>query len=95
MKFNFLRTLGFSFLVLHGVQSMAVFNSDEMQTATQSAIFELKKTEPGHFPHITGFKTWASAEDAKVKLYISHDGMTMEFNYLCNKHPGTIDCHIQ
>ena len=42
------------------------------------------------------------AYDATVKITVSigvatfpHDGMTMDFNYLCHKHDDGIECHAQ
>lgn len=76
-------------------QAMAAFSLDELHVATATGISELTKTAPEHIPHVNAYKTWISGEDAKVKLYVAHDGMNMEFNYLCHKHPGKIECHAQ
>lgn len=95
MKNRITKALVGTLVALSSSSAFAAFNVEELHIATKAAVSELTKAAPEHVAHISGYKTWVSAEDAKVKLYISHDGMTMEFNYLCNRHPGSIDCHVQ
>lgn len=95
MKNKMTKILVGTLVALSSTQAFAAFNVEELHIATKAAVSELTKAAPEHVAHISGYKTWISAEDAKVKLYISHDGMNMEFNYLCNRHPGSIDCHVQ
>lgn len=71
-------------------------NVQEMQTLTGLAIGDFGVNEPGHVQHLTGWKTWRSGADVKVKIYVTHDGMNMEFNYHCHKHgDGKLQCHAQ
>jgi hypothetical protein len=68
----------------------------EMQQLTGMAISEFSAENAGHVQHLTGWKTWRSGSDIKVKLYVTHDGMNMEFNYNCHKHGnGVLQCHVQ
>lgn len=93
-KYLFSSILGFSLLAF-GTSAMAAFSIDELQAAAASALDDFKQNNPGHVPHFTGYKAWNSGEDSKVKIYVSHDGMNMEFNYLCMKHDTSIACHAQ
>ncbi len=68
----------------------------EMQQLTGMAIDEFSKENVDHVQHLSGWKTWRSAADIKVKLYVAHDGMNMEFNYNCHKHGnGKLQCHAE
>lgn len=71
------------------------FNPKDLVQATNSAMEVFVTTNESHLPHMTGFKTWKSGSDAKVKFYINHDGMAMEYNYLCMKHDTEIHCTAQ
>lgn len=73
----------------------AAFSIEELNTATKTATEDFKIKQPDHTVHFTGYKSWLSGDDAKVKVYVSHDGMTMDFNYLCHKHDPSIECHAQ
>lgn len=68
------------------------FNPTELIQATTIAMDVFKTANPDHIVHLTGFKTWKSGADAKVKFYITHDGMNMEYNYLCLKQETQIHC---
>ncbi len=71
------------------------FNADDLVKASTSAIAIFKAASPEHFEHLSGFKAWKSGTEAKVKIYITHDGMTMENNYLCQKHGEDVHCTAQ
>lgn len=73
----------------------AKFSIEELQTATKAACEEFKKDRPDHVKHFTGYKSWLSGEESKVKIYVTHDGMNMDFTYLCHKHDDAIECHKQ
>ena len=74
--------------------ALAAFTINELHTATTLAVTDFVKSNPGHSDHFTGYKSWKSGEEAKVKVYATHNGANMEFNYVCHKHPG-IECHAQ
>ena len=90
------------FVAALGVLSLApmAFGADvlpfpDLQTVTKLAFDDFTVAQPTHVVHFTGFKTWQSADDARVKIYVNHDGMAMEFNYLCHKHETGLECHRQ
>lgn len=85
---------GLSLLTV-GTSAMAAFSIDELQSAAATALDDFKQNNPSHVQHFTGYKAWNSGEDSKVKVYVAHDGMNMEFNYLCMKHDASIACHAQ
>lgn len=70
----------------------AEFSAGDLVQATQVALKMFSDASPGHVVHITGFKTWKSGADAKVKIYMTHDGMAMETNYQCTGAGGQIRC---
>ena len=76
-----------------GSQAFGAFTSAELITATQQAVADFETENPDHAVHFTGFKSWKSGEDGKVKIYVDHDGHAMEFNYLCHKHDSELECH--
>lgn len=95
MKMKLFRSiLGLSLLTV-GTSAMAAFSIDELQLAAATALDDFKQSNPDHVQHFTGYKAWNSGEDSKVKVYVAHDGMNMEFNYLCMKHDASIACHAQ
>lgn len=92
MKNQFLAlvlTLG---LLASGKMAFAAFSIEELHVGTKAATENFKKDNPEHVQHFTGYKTWKSGEDAKVKLYIDHGGMAMEYNYLCVKRENLVEC---
>lgn len=97
---NFLLT-GLAFGLFASAPAMAegehgTITLQEMQQLNGMAIDEFSKENASHVQHLTGWKTWRSGADIKVKLYVSHDGMNMEFNYDCHKHGnGKLQCHAQ
>ena len=70
------------------------FSPTELVQGTMVAMDVFKTENPDHMVHLSGFKTWKSGADAKVKFYVAHDGMNMEYNYLCLKHESQIHCSV-
>ena len=95
MKSSLLAFVSAFSIMVSGTSAMAAFSIDEMHTATATAVNEFVKANPNHADHLTGYKTWKSTDDVKAKIYVSHDGMNMEFNFLCHKHGAAIECHAQ
>lgn len=95
MKKNFSLLISAFGLIAYSQAAMAAFSIEELHTATKTAAELFKTDHADHAAHFTGYKSWLSGEEAKVKVYVSHDGMTMDFNYLCHKHDASIECHAQ
>lgn len=89
-----------SFLVF-AHSAFAGFSIEDLHQASRSATDDFQQENPDHVEHFVGYKSWKSGEDAKVKIYVSHGGMNMEFNYNCYKHDNhethetLIQCHVQ
>lgn len=79
------------FLVALSGQAAVTF--DDLQSATKTAFEDFTTRNPSHVEHFTGFKTWKSGNDGKVKIYVDHGGMNMEFNYTCIREAEVISCH--
>ena len=73
----------------------AAFSPAELVDATELAISMFETDQAAHEEGFVGYKAWKSGEDARVKIYVSHDGVNMEFDYLCEMHPEGLDCHEQ
>jgi hypothetical protein len=86
----------FAYLVMMSVMAIADesqgFIPTELVQATSIAMELFKTANPDHIVHLSGFKTWKSGVDAKVKFYVAHDGMNMEYNYSCLKQENRIHC---
>jgi hypothetical protein len=82
-------------VIFFGSTAFADFSMDELVEATKVALKGFKTDHPDHVEHFTGYKSWKSEDDSKVKVYVTHDGMSMDFNYLCHKHETGIECHVQ
>jgi len=95
MKIYYSLFLSVILIAAYSSSAWAAFSIDELHTATKKAVENFVRENPDHVSHFTGYKSWKSGEDAKVKVYVNHDGMTMEFNYLCHKHDDSIECHTQ
>jgi hypothetical protein len=80
---------------LAGTQAFGAFTSAELLTASQQAVAAFEAQNPDHAAHFTGFKTWKSGGDAKVKIYVDHDGHAMEFDFLCRKQDNELECQDQ
>lgn len=95
MKMSYRMILSFASFALIGSTAFGAFSIDELNKATSTATGSFQKDHADHVEHFTGYKSWKSGDDAKVKIYITHDGMSMEFNYVCHKHDTGIECHVQ
>lgn len=73
-------------------QALASFSPSQLIEATKIAVSDFETTHPDHVSHLSGFKTWKSGLDGKVKIYVDHDGHAMEFDYTCQDHGGTLEC---
>ena len=89
MKFVF----GLAVAMASSVMFADGFNIDQIQEVSKIAIAKFKTDHADMIDHATGYKTWKSGVDGKVKIYINHDGMAMEYNYLCHQHETAIECH--
>ncbi len=87
--------LASSILLLPGVASAEPFTPAELLEVTELAVNNFMTDHAEHAEGFTGYKAWKSAESAKVKIYVTHDGSNMEFNYLCERHEDGLDCHAQ
>ncbi len=88
-------TFALSAVAVFSVTAMAApvgFSAAELMQATQVSLKLFTDTTPDHVVHISGFKSWKSANDAKVKIYMTHDGMTMESNFHCTLNNGQVRC---
>lgn len=68
------------------------FSPEQLVKATDVALKSYAAENSAHGTHVTGFKTWKSGAEAKVKIYIDHNGMAMESNYVCQEHSGQVHC---
>lgn len=68
------------------------FSTADLVTASQVALKLFIDENGAHSAHVTGFKTWKTGSDAKVKVYMNHDGMTMEHNYQCALQGSQVMC---
>ena len=82
-------------VIAYGPLALAAFSIEELHTATKTAVTEFTSDHSEHVEHFTGYKSWLSGEESKVKVYVTHDGMNMNFTYLCHKHDGSVECHAQ
>lgn len=73
----------------------AAFTPAQLVDASKASLDAFAKDAPDHVAHMTGFKTWKSGEDAKVKVYVDHDGMAMEYDYSCLLNGTMVDCQAQ
>ncbi len=73
----------------------AEFSVADLLAATKVAMDDFTAQNPTHADHFTGYKVWKSGEEAKAKVYVTHNGMNMDFNYLCHKHDSKLECHAQ
>jgi hypothetical protein len=78
-----------------GTPAFAEFSMDELLAVTKVALTDFTAAHPDHVDHFTGYKAWKSGEDAKVKVYVTHSGMSMDFNFVCHKHDEAMECHAQ
>lgn len=68
----------------------------EIQGTAKLAVEKFVADHADHAEHFVGYKVWKSGDESKVKVYVNHDGMAMEYNYNCHKHDdGELECHDQ
>ncbi len=88
--------LGTALSLFVAAPAFADFSIDEMKTLAGLAVDEFARENADHAQHLSGWKIWKSGEGAKVKIYVNHGGMNMEFNFDCHKHgDGRLQCHAQ
>ena len=68
---------------------------DKLQVLSKLAYTDFSAANPSHVEHFTGFKAWKSGDDGRVKIFVNHDGMAMEYSYLCHFHDEGPECHLQ
>ena len=86
-------TLGFFSLAISSpLFAQEGFTPADLIEATQTSVATFSEANPDHVEHFTGFKSWKSGTDAKVKVYVLHDGMSMDYNFSCAKHGELIHC---
>jgi hypothetical protein len=94
-----MKTSLFTFLfVVAGLASplaKAEFTVDELQLASKLAVADFAVKNVQHANHLVGYKIWKSGAESKVKVYVTHNGANLEFNYLCHKHDNDLECHAQ
>lgn len=73
----------------------APFSIADLLAATKIANDDFAAANPLHAPHWTGYKAWKSGDESKIKIYVDHNGAPLDFNFLCHKHDGNIECHAQ
>ncbi len=73
----------------------AEFTVAELLSATKIAVDDFARLNPTHVDHFTGYKAWKSGEESKVKVYVDHSGMKMDFTFACHKHEADLECHAQ
>ena len=73
--------------------SAAAFSIADLQVGAKLATDKFETDQAAHVEHFVGYKAWKSGEEMKVKIYVNHNGMNMEFNYYCHKHDDGIECH--
>lgn len=81
-----------SFLAATSANAQGAFTLDELHAASKAATATFSDDNPSHVEHVTGYKTWKSGADAKVKIYVSHGSMTMEHDYVCRKTDAAVEC---
>lgn len=91
---KFIAAAGFLALTVSS-PAWAAFTPAELLDVTKIAVDQFSTENPDHAPHFTGFKAWKSAENARVKIYVDHDGHAMEFDFTCHKHDEGLECHGQ
>ena len=84
---------GISAVLISSLSFAEGFNLDKLQDVSKIAIQKFKTDHADMIEHATGYKTWKSGDDGKVKIYVDHNGMKMEFNYVCHQHEINIECH--
>ena len=68
---------------------------EQLLAVTKLALDDFAVRQVAHAEHLLGYTTWRVEGDAKVKVLVNHDGMSMNFLYLCHNHDGHLECHAQ
>lgn len=84
-----------SALMLWNATAYGAFSLEQLHEASKKSTEHFATANPGHVAHFVGYKTWKSGEDAKVKIYVSHGGMNMEFDYLCFSDENAVECNAE
>ena len=83
-------------MALGAQAAFGAFSIADLEATTKLATDAFAAANPDHVQHFTGYKAWLSGEESKVKIYVNHDGMAMEFNYNCHRHEDNqLECHAQ
>ncbi len=83
-----------SVLTSSTAQAAVTFTIAEVNGAAKLATDLFSTENPDHVEHFVGYKIWKATDQLKVKVYVDHDGMPMEFNYFCHHHEdGDLECH--
>ena len=97
MKVLILASMALAASVMTGSAAFAAptgFTIAEIGQLAKIATDKFVAENPDHVDHFVGYKIWKSADEAKVKVYVDHNGMNMEFNYHCHRHDdGDFECH--
>ena len=67
----------------------------QLLAVTKLALNDFNVRHADHAEHLLGYTTWKVEDDAKVKVLVNHDGMSMNFLYLCHNHDEGLECHAQ
>lgn len=70
----------------------AALTNDQLLEATKLAMADYTAANPTHVDHVTGFKSWKSGTDGKVRIYVTHGGHKMETDYTCMDHGSGLEC---
>jgi hypothetical protein len=75
-------------------QTFAAFSVPELEEASHAALTNFQNAHPDHLQQFTGFRSWISGDDAKVKVYVNMDpeNYNTEFDFLCQKHDSAVEC---
>lgn len=75
--------------------AFAAFTSAQLLDVTKLAVSYFETANPDQVENLVGYKAWKTGEESKVRIYVLHGTMNMEFNYNCQNHDGELDCHVQ
>jgi len=81
--------------VLLSTKAFGAMGFDDLQAVTKLAYEDFVAAHPDMAAGFNGYKAWQSGDDAKVIIYMSHDGMSMQYSYVCHRHEEGLECHAQ
>jgi hypothetical protein len=98
MKVSILAMVATATMMITGsaafAQDVVGFSIAEVGQVAKVATDKFAAENVAYVDHFVGYKAWKAGLEAKVKVYVDHDGMPMEFNYNCHKHDdGALECH--